>query len=54
VSSKKPTVGSELSVVSEETVTTEASFSDMFGSAGPADLAMARKLASKDLSGNLA
>jgi len=54
VSSKKPTVGSELSVVSEETVTTEASFSDMFGSTGPADLAMARKLASKDLSGNLA
>jgi hypothetical protein len=48
VNSKKPTVGSD------ETVVTEASFSDMFGSTGPADLAMARKLESKDLSGNLA
>lgn len=48
VNSKKPTVGSD------ETVVTEASFSDMFGSTGPADLAMARKLESKDLSENLA
>ena len=48
VGSKKPTVGSD------ETVVTEASFSDMFSSTGPADLAMARKLVSKDLSGNLA
>ena len=40
-----------MTVVSESAVPQE-SFSDMFGSSGPADLAMARKLAPKDLSGN--
>ena len=40
-----------MTVVSESAVPQE-SFSDMFGSSGHADLAMARKLAPKDLSGN--
>jgi hypothetical protein len=51
---KKPAEPTEpgMTVVSESSVPAAESFSDMFGSAGPADLAIARKLAAKDLSGN--